>query len=1089
MKKLLPLFLAAAPLLASAGQHQTISVSDGAILTENLTAWSTGNMTAWNATTYTAPTWYEQFARPLDKSLPWTFWYWMFGNVSDEGIRLDLNAMHDAGIKGFYLMPIKDPTDSKDGLGGNSRQLSTEWWKRMDTAFRTADSLNLEMGIHFCDGFALAGGPWIKPEESMQKVVWSDTIVSGGRYNYNGKRRLSLATPCNIYKDYYKDIAVYAYPATYADDRKPTASVEFPFKSTQPCDIVMQYDKPFTLRSVEIVTGGNNYQAHRFKVYASDNGTDYKFVREIYPARQGWQNTDALATYAIPATTARYFKFHWTPEGSDPGSEDMDAAKWKPNLKIGGMNLGSEPVIDGYEGKSGVVWRVSKDFPIADSECVDPSKIIDLTDKFTQALGNATATADIILPKGKWHIVRIGHTSTGHTNATGGGGRGLECDKFSTAAVDKQFDNWFANIYRHAPQDIVKRVLKRLHVDSWEAGSQNWNATFLDEFKKRRGYDLRPWLLLYAGVPMKSSEQSGNVLHDIRLTIADLINDVFFTEVRRLANQYGMELSTECVAPTMVSDGLRHYQFADYPMGEFWLNSPTHDKLNDMLDAVSGAHIYGKNIIQAEGFTEIRGTWDEHPAMLKKLLDHNYCIGTNSIVFHVNTHNPFTDRKPGMTLDGIGTFFQRDNTWWKEMPTFTGYISRTQALLQYGKPVSDIAVYIGDEMPRRSIMPERLMGSLPGLFFDKTLQEEAARKANVGQPTEMSPVGVTHTKNMTKADDWVNTLNGYRYDSFNHDALKGCRVENGKLITRGGTEYSVFVVPQPRLMNPDNINTASATIDSIAQLGVPVIKNVWKERDLSTLGIKRDATLPEGIDFTHRHAADADIYFLSNQSNESKTFTPLFRDKRPVCYVVDAESNRIMKADIDKEITLPSGNSLFYIFTNNEIDSKYVYTPKNVGTLEPLTIKKWNVSFENTGKSIEMTELKDWTSYSDDNSIRYYSGHATYETTFKYGKPTKGNECVVIDLGQVENIATVYVNDTLCGTAWRFPYQVDITNAVKKGNNKLKIVVVNTWANALQGNDEGKAPFSGIWTNGKFRRASKELLPAGLLGPIRISQH
>ena len=169
----------------------------------------------------------------------------------------------------------------------------------------------------------------------------------------------------------------------------------------------------------------------------------------------------------------------------------MDAAKWKPNLKIGGMNLGSEPVIDGYEGKSGVVWRVSKEFPVDDKECVDPTKVIDLTDRLMLSSAKGTPLS-FTLPKGRWHIVRIGHTSTGHTNATGGGGRGLECDKFSVEAVRKQFDNWFAAIYRHAPEDVAKRVLKRLHVDSWEAGSQNWSRSFMDEFKKRRGYDLKP---------------------------------------------------------------------------------------------------------------------------------------------------------------------------------------------------------------------------------------------------------------------------------------------------------------------------------------------------------------------------------------------------------------------------------------------------------------------------------------------------------------------------------------------------------------------------------------------------------------------
>ena len=107
--------------------------------------------------------------------------------------------------------------------------------------------------------------------------------------------------------------------------------------------------------------------------------------------------------------------------------------------------------------------------------------------------------------------------------------------------------------------------------------------------------------------------------------------------------------------------------------------------------------------------------------MLKPLLDRNYCMGINSIVFHVNTHNPWTDRAPGMTLDGIGTFMQRDNTWWNEMQAFNTYIRRCQSLLQYGRPVVDLAVYTGDETPRRSILPERLVNTLPGLYDRRRL--------------------------------------------------------------------------------------------------------------------------------------------------------------------------------------------------------------------------------------------------------------------------------------------------------------------------------------------------------------------------------
>lgn len=1021
-----------------------------------------------------APEWYKRFMSPSEKAAPWTFWYWMYGCVTDEGIRLDLNAMRDAGIKGFYLMPIKDVSDGAQ-YNGTSRQLSAEWWKRIDTVYNTANELGLEMGIHFSDGFALGGGPWITPEESMQRIVWSDTIVEGG------KQEITLPRPA-CKENYYEDITTFAYPADYVDDRKPKASVEFPFRSSEPCDIIMSYDEPYTLRSVEIVTGGNNYQAHRFKVYASDDGKNYRFVREISPARQGWQNTDAYATYAIPATTARYFKFHWTPDGSDPGSEDMDAAKWKPNLKIAGIVLGSEPTIDGYEGKSGKVWRVSEYFPVADNECIPKDQIINLTGKLLSS-DFLDKPFSINLPKGRWHILRIGHTTTGHVNATGGGGRGLECDKFSRKAIKKQFDNWFASIYNRAPKEIAKKVLTRIHVDSWECGSQNWSDNFADEFRRRRGYDLMPWLPLYAGVPIGTSEESEKVLRDIRLTIAELINDIFFDEVSTLGKQYGCKLSAECVAPTMVSDGLLHYQHADYPMGEFWLNSPTHDKLNDMLDAVSGAHIYGKNIIQAEGFTEVRGTWDEDFALLKPLLDRNYCTGINALVFHVNTHNPWTDRRPGMTLDGIGTFFQRDNTWWKEMPAFTGYISRCQALLQYGKPVVDIAVYTGDETPRRSILPERLITSLPGLYSDQVKEREAKRLANAGQPLEVSPVGVTHTANMTKAEHWVNPLRGYRYDSFNHDVLGKSQVKGGRLVTPGGMEYSALVIPQARKMNPGRIVNCWNTIDSIEKWGVPVIREPWEKADLASLGIKKDAVLPEGIDFTHRTAEGADIYFMSNQTGKQMTFKPVFRAERAYRYLADAVTGKVYNAG--ESVTLSAGGSLFYILSDDAVPAKLTAMPTQSTTLTTLDKNKWNISFEETGKKITASQLIDW-SKSTEKEVKYYSGHATYKTTFRLGRKPK-NGTVMLNLGTVANAATVYVNGQKCGTAWTAPYAVDITKAVKRGNNTLEITVVNTWANALQGNDLGTPPYEGIWTNGKYRRASKELLPAGLLGPVTIT--
>jgi len=166
----------------------------------------------------------------------------------------------------------------------------------------------------------------------------------------------------------------------------------------------------------------------------------------------------------------------------------------------------------------------------------------------------------------------------------------------------------------------------------------------------------------------------------------------------------------------MISDAMQHYRSVDIPMGEFWHNSPTHDKPTDILDAVSGAHLYGKPVVQAEAFTTLRMDWSESPLSLKTLGDMNFALGVNRLVFHVFVHNPWMDRKPGMTLNGVGLYFQRDQTWWKQGKAWMEYIQRCQAMLQQGNPVVDIAVYTGEEFPRRALTPDRLADILPGLF-------------------------------------------------------------------------------------------------------------------------------------------------------------------------------------------------------------------------------------------------------------------------------------------------------------------------------------------------------------------------------------
>lgn len=1078
------------------------------------------------------------FKNPPASARPWVFWYWMQAAVSKEGITADLEAMKQAGIGGAYLMPIKDTT-SPPLFQPVARQLTPQWWELVRFAMQEARRLDLKLAMHVSDGFALAGGPWITPELSMQKLVWTKTYAKGGKLV-----DLQLEQPETI-AGYYRDISLVAYrtnsinafrdkPLSPTVTTSNGARADFlssensreSFRSDTACWLQYNYSGPFTCRSIRIHVGGNSYQAQRLVVQSSNDGINFTTVTRLEPPRHGWQDTDEDVTHAIPATTAKYFRFIYNKQGSEPGSEDLDAAKWKPSLKLTSLILSDEPVINQYESKNGSIWRVSKNTnsaQVAAQDAIPLKNIINLSAKM-DARGHLKWQA----PAGNWIIVRIGHTSTGHTNATGGAGKGLECDKFNPAAIKIQFDNWFAQAFARTDPSLAAEVLKIFHVDSWECGSQNWSITFKDEFRKRRGYDPLPYLLTVTGVPVTDAAASEKFLHDMRWTIAELINDVFYKTLSALAHEKGCHFSAESVAPTMVSDGMLHYKTVDMPMGEFWLNSPTHDKPNDMLDAISGAHVYGKNIVQAEAFTTLRMTWGEHPGMLKSLGDRNFALGINKMVLHVFAHNPWLDRKPGMTLDGIGLYFQRDQTWFKQGKAWIDYLTRCQAMLQMGKPVVDIAVFTGEEIPRRSVLPDRLINTLPGIFGTKKLAQEAKRLENAGQPLRTIPDGVTHSANMADPEKWIDPLNGYSYDSFNPDALELATVKNGRIVMPGGASYAMLVIPGRHPMHPNSSlmsvavarkvlsllkngatvlmsNEYTAAIglnekdDSIKMLMKELFSKKYKgklvpvpykESSFDKLGLSKDIDIENNehaLAWCHRQVTDGDFYFISNQKSFPVYVNISLRSPAGEAEIWDPVTGAIHTASAYMDnnrtrlhLTMEASQSLFIIMRkpNAVIVSE---PPHDIKKMDLGT--NWRVVFGND--SIQMNELKSWPEL-DDPAIKYYSGTALYKKEFMVGQADIG-KTAMLEIGAIYNIATIKINGIEMATLWTRPYNVNIEKALRPGLNTIEIAVTNTWANRLIGDQQLPEKQRSTWTTAPFRLAGKPLLPAGITGNMILS--
>ena len=292
-----------------------------------------------------------------------------------------------------------------------------------------------------------------------------------------------------------------------------------------------------------------------------------------------------------------------------------------------------------FKGKTGPAWRNATD-SAARSEAVPMTDVLPLKMEGGMVMGvMVNGILQNKLPKGSWCLLRMGHTSTGQTHATDGKGMGLEVDRFSPAAVKKLFDSWYAPLLNRPHGDVVSY----LYIDPREWGSQNWGCQFAEEFKVRRGYDLIPYLPVMAGVPLESASRYEQVQNDIRLTIGELVKEKFFQTFTRLAEEQYVEVSCAPIPRT------------DHP--------------DDMFRAVSRAHIYNENPVQAVACTGNYGAQNGTPALLKPLIDRHLALGINRFIF------------------------QHDIVRHPEARGFMDYITMCQHYLQQGRPVVDIAVF------------------------------------------------------------------------------------------------------------------------------------------------------------------------------------------------------------------------------------------------------------------------------------------------------------------------------------------------------------------------------------------------------------
>jgi hypothetical protein len=376
------------------------------------------------------------------------------------------------------------------------------------------------------------------------------------------------------------------------------------------------------------------------------------------------------------------------------------------------------------------------------------ASMVDLTDRLDP---DGRLTWDV--PDGEWTILRFGRTTTGaNTRPAPQPGLGFECDKFDPAALDAHFDSFVGTLLRElGPRPMDRKAgWTMLHIDSWEMGSQNWSEKFRGEFLRRRGYDPLRYLPAMTGRIVESLEVSERFLWDLRQTAQELVIENHAQRLKTLGRQHGFGLSIEPYDMNPCSD-LSLGSVADIPMCEFWAQGYGFDSAFSCIEATSIAHTLGRPIVAAEAFTsDSKEAWRLHPGAMKRQADWAFCMGINRLVFHRYAHQPWLDRRPGMTMGPYGVHYERTQTWWPMIGAWHQYLARCQAVLQRGWTVADICYLAPEGAPHVFRPPASAMnGSGPlrdrkGYSFDGCAPETLLADAAVKKGQLVLASGVTY---------------------------------------------------------------------------------------------------------------------------------------------------------------------------------------------------------------------------------------------------------------------------------------------------------------------------------------------------------
>lgn len=1016
------------------------------------------------------------FKNPSNQVQTSVYWYWISGNISEEGVKKDLYAMKEAGINRAFIGSmgvegIETPYE-KVAFG------SEEWWKILHTALKTATELGIEIGIFNSPGWSQSGGPWIKPEQAMRYLTSTSCQIEGGK-----KISIQLDKPS---KD-FQDVRVIAFPALEKADTVSSGKVTFPKDPKRPYEVILKTKPGFTLRSISFYPSEKPINTTA-RLFAEQNGA-YKLIDEFVLDRFNAALNVGFDPYApvvisVPAIQASRFKV------------EVDATAAGSELKD--IILSSAPQIERYPEKSlakmfqtplpyweEYQWREQPALDNA-SWAIHSNQVLDIS----SCLAGDQLTWEA--PAGKWVIMRTGMCPTGVTNSPAEPiATGLEVDKMSREHVAAHFDAYMGEIIRRIPE-ADRKCWKVVVQDSYETGGQNFTDDFMESFKSRYGYDPLPFLPVYKGYVVDSQDRSDRFLWDVRRLVADRVAYDYVGGLRDISHKYGLRTWLENYGHWgFPGEFLQYGGQSDEIGGEFWSFGDLGNIENRA--ASSCGHIYGKQRISAESFTSGGRPFNCYPAMMKQRGDRFFSEGINSTLLHLCISQPSDERVPGVNA-WFSSEFNRLNTWYPHMDLFTSYLKRTNYMLQQGLNIADVAYFIGEDAPKMTGITQPALPK--GYQFDYINAEVIERDLYV-------------------KDGLLTLPHGTQYRMLVLPELKTMRPELLKKIASLLNDGAVILGPAPeRSPSGKDYGKADQQVKDLAD-------SLWKGLDgkqtqavqrgkgwllygmnmqeaLEKIGCVPDCQIPETspVLYAHRQAEGKDIYFLSNQSDQEIEVTPEFRIKGKQPEWWDATTGKIRRlpafqfteSGTQVPLRLAPFESAFIVFRQTGkasaegIDANCP-RPETWMALD----KDWNVTFKDSIRGPKQTQSFDQLidiSTHPDESIRYYSGTIVYDKQISIDQLPAGN--IYLNLQDVGVTAKVTVNGQYAGGVWTLPYRLDISEWLHKGENQISVEVTTTWQNRLIGDSRLPEQERTTWTACNGWSEKDPLQKSGLIGPVTL---